>query len=340
MIDLPPGKETLLEGWRFIDLFAGIGGFRFSLEPFGARCVFSSEWDKACQETYEANHGERPSGDITKIREQDVPPHDIVCGGFPCQAYSISGKQLGFDDPRGRLFEEICRIAAFHKPLLLLLENVKNLKSHDEGKTIKAVKARLKEVGYEPFALSLNASDYGVPQARERVFFVAFRKDLGVMGIEAKKPVRQACLRDVLLPDDQTDKYVVDVSKLKLEVDQSPQTRAQEPIRIGKVNLGRQGERIYHPAGHAITLSSGGGGVGAKTGLYLVNGKVRRLSPRECARLMGLPDSFVMNPSETQCYRQFGNGVVVDVIQHIALSLPQEVIDAGKRKVEGQTVLK
>src|SRR3989338_1953992 len=163
---------------RFIDLFAGIGGFRIALERQGAECVFSSEWDKYAQITYNENFGEIPAGDITKINEVDIPKHDVLCAGFPCQAFSVSGKRRGFEDTRGTLFFDIARIAKFHKPKVLFLENVKNFAKHDNGKTLETVVKVLDDLGYYVFYEVLNASQYGAPTYRERIYFVCFRKDL------------------------------------------------------------------------------------------------------------------------------------------------------------------
>jgi len=161
---------------KFIDLFAGIGGFRQALESYGAECVFSSEIDKYAIETYIANYNEKPCGDITKIKSEDIPKHDILCAGFPCQPFSISGNQLGFDDKRGILFFEIYRIVKHHMPKILFLENVANLKQHNDTKTIEQMKQMLCELGYIVNVKILNASDFNVPQSRKRIYFVCFNK--------------------------------------------------------------------------------------------------------------------------------------------------------------------
>ena len=147
---------------KFVDLFAGIGGFRVALETFGGKCVFSSEWDTNSQHTYVQNHGDLPSGDITKISEEDIPDHDILCGGFPCQAFSISGKQRGFADSRGTLFYDVARIAKHKQPKVLFLENVRNLARHDGGKTLEVIQNTLAEIGYDVFTKVLKSSDFGV----------------------------------------------------------------------------------------------------------------------------------------------------------------------------------
>ena len=173
-------KEKQLKNVNFIDLFAGIGGFRLALESFGANCVFSSEWDINAQETYNFNFGETPAGDITKIDENFIPNHDILCAGFPCQPFSISGKKLGFDDSRGTLFFDVARIVKCKRPKVVFMENVKNFETHDDGKTLSVVKATMEELGYNFFYKVLDASNYGVPQKRERIYMVSFRNDLNI----------------------------------------------------------------------------------------------------------------------------------------------------------------
>lgn len=315
-----------LSGFTFIDLFAGIGGFRYAMGSFGAECVFSSEWDKHAAAAYEENHGEKPFGDITKIAAKDIPKMDAICGGFPCQAFSISGNQKGFDDVRGTLFFDIIRIAEFHRPKILFLENVRNLETHDGGKTISTIHDHITRLGYKFHCQVLSASNYGIPHARERIFIIGIRNDIdpGLFHFPPP-PNADVALEDVLLPESETLKYRIDMSKFKHKYFGIPTSRALIPIRIGQIKKGRQGERIYHPKGHAITLSSGGGGIGAKTGMYMTRENVvRRLAPRECARLMGLPETFKL-VSDNQTYRQMGNGVVIDVLQHIILSLLEQV---------------
>jgi len=321
-------------------LFAGIGGFHLALSSFGAKCVFASEWDTHAQNVYRANIGIELKGDITKIEAESIPIHNILCGGFPCQAFSISGKQRGFEDTRGTLFFDVARIVSYHRPEILLLENVKNFESHNDGQTLKTICNTLEDLGYNLFCKVLNASDYGLAQKRERIYFVCFRKDLGISSFEfPKPPCSQIALKDILLSDNETNKYVLQRKDIFMNEDKEPQKNVfgiypLKPIRIGSVNKGGQGERIYHELGHAITLSAYGGGVGAKTGLYKINGVVRKLAPRECARLQGFPDSFKMDKSETQSYKQFGNSVPINVLQYILI----EIIKVyGKRQEQINT---
>ena len=308
---------------KYIDLFAGIGGFHQAMSSFGAECVFVSEWDKKCQDVYRKNYNMDVYGDITKIDEKDIPPHDVICAGFPCQAFSVSGKQLGFQDTRGTLFFDVARIAKHHKPKVLLLENVKNFAKHDSGNTLKVVESTLQNLGYSVYHKVLNASNFGVPQKRERVYIVAFRGDLNIdnfqFPITYGEPTK---LKDCLLGSKEvldcivTRDDVVLKNNVKIEKDEFGNF-SQKSIRLGIVNKGGQGERIYSPLGHAITLSAYGGGAGAKTGLYLIDGVIRKLAPRECARITGFPDSFTVDPNKNSAYKQFGNSVVVNVLKSI-----------------------
>ncbi len=319
-----------IQNLKFIDLFAGIGGFRIALEKQGAKCVFTSEWDKEAQKTYFENFGDIPQGDITKINEKDIPEHDIICAGFPCQAFSISGKQQGFKDARGTLFFDIARIAKHHQPKVLFLENVKNLVKNYHGNTLKIILRILDEIGYNAYYQILVASHYGVPQARERIYIVAFRKDLGVNYFYFPKPTyKKVYVKDILEDDEITAEHIINRKDIKFwERDQTPQLK---PIQIGQINNGGQGERIYSINGHAITLSAYGGGAAGKTGAYLVNGKIRRLSPRECARVQGYPEWFKIPVSKSQAYKQFGNSISVPVVESIFQQI-SKVLNSDKIK--------
>ena len=302
----------------FIDLFAGIGGFRLALESYGLKCVWSCEWDKHAQKTYFANFGEIPTGDITKIKEKDIPSHDILCAGFPCQAFSISGKQRGFEDTRGTLFFDIARIVKYHKPKILLLENVKNFAGHNKGKTLNNSLRILDELGYFVFYDTLNASHYGLPTSRERIYFVCYRKDLGIPNFSFPEPTYEKIyLKDVL--EKNVDLSIYEIKRKDIKITKNrKQKLSLRPIQIGTINNGGQGERIYSISGHAITLSAYGGGAAAKTGAYLIDGKIRKLTPRECANVMGFPKNFRMPATNSQAYKQFGNSVVVPVLMRIA----------------------
>lgn len=323
--------SKILSKYRFIDLFAGIGGFHIALSSFGAKCVFASEWDKYAATTYEENFGFKPSGDITEINEKDIPEHDILCAGFPCQSFSISGKQKGFDDIRGSLFFDIARIVEFHQPKVVFLENVKNLVNHDEGRSLKVIIETLEQLNYTVFSKVLNSSNFGLPQNRERIYIVAFSKTIDSNDFFFPKALNESnCVEDILEENPVEVKFIerndIEIYKnYTLQNSLFGKEYLNKPLQIGKVNKGGQGERIYHPHGHAITLSAHGGGIGAKTGLYLINGKIRKLSPRECARVQGFPDDFIINKSNSQAYKQFGNAVSINVLQKIILEIQKKI---------------
>jgi DNA (cytosine-5)-methyltransferase 1 len=328
MINFIQNQSSTLKNLRFIDLFAGIGGFHLALTSFGAKCVFASEWDISAKNLYYKNFGLEPAGDITKIPENSIPKHDVLCGGFPCQAFSVSGKQRGFQDARGTLFFEIARIIDYHNPNVIFLENVKNLVNHDKGKTLKEILRILNELNYNVYYKVLNTSNFGLPQNRERVYIVGFKNNLKSNNFQFPYPENEiVCLKD-FLEKDNTNAKVITRNDIYFKPNVNSKNnlfslieKYNRPIQIGKVNKGGQGERIYHINGHAITLSAYGGGVGGKTGLYLVNDLVRKLSPRECARIQGFPDSFILDKSISQAYKQFGNSVSVNVLQHIIIEI-------------------
>lgn len=314
----------MLQAVKYIDLFAGIGGFHQAMNSYGAECVFASEWDKEAANTYLENYNILPAGDITKISEQSIPGHDILCGGFPCQAFSVSGKQQGFSDSRGTLFFDIARVIKYHNPKVLLLENVRNFEKHDSGKTIQIVFKTLEDLGYRIFCKVLNAGCYGLPQNRARIFIVAFKDYLGIetFNFPDSSDIKTSLFN--ILEANPVNTKIINRPDTVFTKDFHPERDLfgevklpNKPIQIGHVNKGGQGERIYSPYGHAITLSAYGGGVGAKTGLYYINGKIRKLSPRECARVQGFPESFKINPILNQSYKQFGNSVAINVLKAI-----------------------
>ncbi len=326
-------EKKMLKNVKVIDLFAGIGGFHQAFKSFGADVIFASEWDKNAAEVYRKNYKINVAGDIEQISENDVPEHNVACFGFPCQAFSISGSQRGFDDARGTLFFEAARIVRAKQPEVIFAENVKNLVSHDEGNTIKVIMRTLDEIGYNAFYSVLDASDFGIPQSRKRVYIVGFRKDLGVKQFNFPQPIKlKKHVIDILEEDsDMTEALVIQRDDIQYDI--SKGYYANKPVRIGTVNKGGQGERIYDPRGTGITLSAYGGGVGAKTGLYLINNKVRRLTPRECARLQGFPENFKIHSNRNVAYMQFGNSVVIDVLQKIIEEIVKidEVMQAWKK---------
>lgn len=325
MIDI---KNKKLKNYTFADLFCGIGGFHLALSSFGATCVFASDIDDDVRLVYEKNFHIVPQGDITSIRLKDIPSHDILCAGFPCQPFSISGQQKGFDDEKGRgnLFFEIIRIAKAKRPKVVLLENVENLLYHNNGNTYKTMKNKLINIGYKVFEEVLCASDFGIPQARKRLYVVGIKKNFIINDFVFPSPLsKYRVLHEVLVNEDE-------VNNLKIKKPYKFNSRIKQKnihsknlVRVGSVGKGRQGERIYSIHGQAVTLSAQGGGPGGKTGMYFINNRVRKLHPRECARLMGFPDTYILAESIGQCYKQFGNSIVVDVIQYIIIEILNQI---------------
>ena len=315
-------KNKNLSGYTFIDLFAGLGGFRLALESLGAECVYSSEWDEPVRKVYSDNFDEIPDGDITQVDEKSIPDHDILCAGFPCQAFSISGKQHGFEDSRGTLFFDVARIVKEKQPKVVFMENVKNFASHDGGRTLEVVRTTMEDLGYTFFYKVLSAVDFGIPQKRERIYMVCFRNDLNVASFNYPNPLElQKHVEDFLLSDENMVSHLYVDRPDTYFNGKKDEHYSNKTIRLGIVNKGGQGERIYSTKGIAITLSANGGGVFSKTGGYLINGRTRKLHPRECARLMGFPDSYIISDSPNQAYKQFGNSVVIDVLQLIAIEI-------------------
>ena len=305
--------------FTFIDLFAGIGGFRIGLERLGGQCVFSSEIDRHAAATYERNFGEKPAGDITRIHPDEVPRHDVLCGGFPCQPFSVSGKQRGFEDARGTLFFEVMRLVAAKRPRAVFLENVANYARHQNGDTLKRTVDMLEEEGYRVSHAILNASDFGVPQARRRLYIVGLRSDVESEAFEfpnSSDSEAEVAIKDILLSNSRASAQIIDRNDIRLD-EKKTRSATGRPLQIGTINKGGQGERIYSIDGHGITLSAHGGGAAAKTGAYLVDGVVRRLHPIECRRMMGFPEWFSIDSRRGQAYKQFGNAVVVPVIEAI-----------------------
>lgn len=293
---------------RFIDLFSGIGGIRLPFDELGYKCVFSSEWDKAACKTYEANFGDCPHGDITKIDEKNIPQHDLLLAGFPCQAFSIMGKMKGFSDTRGTMFFEIERILSYHKPKAILLENVKQLTTHDNGNTFKTILERLSALGYSVKYKVLNALDFGLPQKRERVIIVGF------------------------LDSELAEKFNFDFEKvpynlatiLEDDADIDASFFASEFIQK-KRKLAAEGKKKFYPSvwhenksGNISILDySCALRTGASYNYLLVNGN-RRFTPRELLRLQGFPDSYKIVVSYQEIRRQTGNSVAVPMIRMVA----------------------
>ena len=297
--------------FKFIDLFAGIGGIRIPYEELGGTCVFTSEWDAKAQETYLANFGEQPQGDITEIPPEAVPDHDILLAGFPCQTFSIIGDKKGFSDTRGTLFFNIEAILQSKKPAAFLLENVKNLKTHDKGRTFATIIQRLERLGYHVHTTVLNALDFGLPQKRERTFIVGFRRNL-----EFNFPLplgEPPSLLEILEDPKDLDPtlFASDaIVKKRLAALKKP---APVPSVWHENVSGNVSPRTFSCALRAS----------ASYNYLLVNG-VRRLSARELLRLQGFPDTYKIVVSYTHIRKQTGNSVAVPVIRAVA----QQMLDA------------
>lgn len=296
---------------KAIDLFAGIGGIRLGFErAFGDKIdfVFASEIDKYARETYYANFGEEPFGDITQIDEKNIPPFDILLAGFPCQAFSVAGHRKGFEDTRGTLFFDVMRIAAHHKPKLIFLENVKGLVGHDKGKTFKVILETLNELGYSVNYQVLNAKDFGVPQNRQRIYIVCFLED--DMTFEFPQPVEQNIKVGDILDDNIEDKYTIS-DKLWA----GHQRRKVEHKEKGN----GFGYSIFNEESkYTSTISARYYKDGSEILIEQKNKNPRKLTPREAGKLQGFPNDFKIRVSDVQAYKQFGNSVSVPVIEAIS----------------------
>ena len=316
--------QKYFAGKTFVDLFAGMGGFHLAMKSLGAKCIWACDNDKHACETYEQNFGMNPMCDITTVDAADVPDHDILCAGFPCTAFSIAGKKRGFEDTtRGTLFFDVARIIKEKRPEMVFLENVKNFARHDGGRTIEVVQDTLEELGYSFAWKMMPSNEYGAATKRERVYMVCFRKDLGVIDFEFPRPTGTSTyVKDVLLPSDdpRVSKCWVDRDDITWLRDEKYRC-SSSPVRLGIAGDGSQGYRIYSTRAVGVTLAATGGGAYAKTGGYLVDGRVRTLAPREAARLMGFRDNYKLNRRDNQALKQCGNSVVVDVIQLVALEM-------------------
>ena len=275
----------------FIDLFCGIGGFRLALESLGAKCVFSCDTDRQARKTYQANFGEEPEGDITTIAADSIPDFNILCGGFPCQPFSIAGKQRGFKDARGTLFFEIVRIVKAKQPEVVFLENVANLARHDNGNTLRVILDTLNDLGYDVHYQILNAAWYGVPQIRKRIYFVCFRKDLQVDFVFPEPTFQDVSVEDYL-ERDVDEKYYLDINSITFY---KPDTtvRQLDTYRMGYIKSISQGRRVYSVKGCTPTFVVSARGPAGSTEAYYINGRVRRLTPYESKRIMGFPEKIV-----------------------------------------------
>ncbi len=319
--------------FTFIDLFAGIGGFRMAFQNLGGKCVFSSEWDDQAKKTYLANYGEVPFGDITQERTKSFIPNgfDILCAGFPCQAFSLAGKRLGFAETRGTLFFDVAEILRRHQPKAFFLENVKGLVLHDKGRTLKTILNTLDEVGYDvPDPQIVNAMYFGVPQHRERIYIVGFRKDLKIDKKSFTYPEQKEITKhwiDVREEKPVPAKYYLSTQYIQTLINHKARHEAKG---------NGFGYDIIPDDGiaHAIVV----GGMGRESNLVIdfrqtdltpttrIKGEVnkqgwRKMTPREWARLQGYPDNFKIVVADASAYKQFGNSVAVPAIQATASQL-------------------
>ncbi|PCJ67690.1 MAG: DNA (cytosine-5-)-methyltransferase [Bacteroidetes bacterium] len=334
-----PFPEPKIQKFKFIDLFAGIGGFRLAFQNIGGKCVFTSEWDKYSKMTYQANFGEVPFGDITRPETKGYIPNnfDVLCAGFPCQSFSIAGKRGGFEDTRGTLFFDVAEIIKKKQPKAFFLENVKGLRNHDKGKTLKTILNTLREdLGYfVPEPQIINAKEYGVPQNRERIFIVGFRKDLGINDFEY--PVgknKNVAIEDILEEKEVSVKYYLSATYV-------------DTLRKHKARHASKGNGF----GYEIIPNEGTanavvcGGMGRERNLILddkltnfvpvthITGEVnregiRKMTPREWARLQGFPEEFKIVVSDAQAYKQFGNSVAIPAIQATAKRIIEKLKNA------------
>lgn len=303
---------------RFIDLFAGIGGMRIAFESVGAECVFSSEWDKYCQRTYAANFGDIPHGDITKIKERDIPKFDVLLAGFPCQPFSSIGKREGFKhETQGTLFYDVARIIEFHKPKAFLLENVAGLITHDDGRTFTVIINVLSGLGYRLEYKILDSSDFGVPQKRERIYIVGFnKKKVGMADFNFPSPKRVKVGIGKFVESDRNDLSI---------------SRHLQSVYIYKLDDGRP-EIISPDSDFPVkTLVASYHKIQRLTGTFVKDGPtgLRLLSENECKAIMGFPKNFKIPVSRTQMYRQFGNSVAVPVVKAVAKAMVKHLKEKG-----------
>jgi len=328
---------------RFIDLFAGIGGFRIGFERNGYKCVFTSEKNKYCQDVYEANFGEIPFGDITQINPKDIPDFEVLLGGFPCQPFSISGKKQGFKDTRGTLFFDVCRIIEEKRPKVVVLENVKHLIHHDKKRTLKTILSSLEDLGYNVSQKVLNAKDFGLPQNRERIFIIGCKKSY--FDFNKLENIDTPKLKEYL---DLNGKFEY-LDKSEYTLIESPRKQPTGLIFVGYRNkntwktgvrpntehlsrVHRQPNRIYSVEGVHPTLPSQE--TSGRFFIYLPEeDKVRKLTLDECYRIMGFPDTFKRHERTGERYKQIGNSVAISVIEAIA----KQIIKQGLLDEKPQT---
>lgn len=321
-------KKMDNEEFTFIDLFCGLGGFRIALEKFGCKCLFSSDIDKYVQETYEMNFGEKPHGDLTKINAKDIPDHDILCAGFPCQPFSLAGKRLGFEDTRGTLFFDIVRIVEEKQPKAMILENVAGIVNHDNGKTLSVIENNLEQLGYQLYWKLMNAYDYGIPQNRNRWYGIAIRKDLikkqGHEIIDFLFPLKKELeytVKDIIKTNVGEEYSITKTAKENINtfLESFKQTKRYNNNHILLANEIRKSRCNFRCDGISpcLTAKMGTGG----NNVPVVVNEYRKLTESECLEIMGYPQWYRVKKNNMQTYKQIGNSVVVPVIELLAENL-------------------
>jgi DNA (cytosine-5)-methyltransferase 1 len=330
-VPFPPVEDPT---FKFIDLFAGIGGIRMAYQNVGGKCVFTSEWNNFAKKTYEANFGEVPFGDITKVNEKDIPDHDVLLGGFPCQPFSIAGvskknalgRKHGFlDETQGTLFFDIARILDHKRPKAFMLENVKNLVSHDKKNTFRVIKETLEKLGYKVFSRVLDGK-YFVPQHRERIIIVGFRTDVFGEDVQFEFPDMPNVKQKIktILEKKVDPKYTLSDKLWNYLQGYAEKHKAKgNGFGFGLTDLN----------GVSRTISARYYKDGAEILIPQTNKNPRRLTPRECARLQGFPDNFIIPVSDNQAYRQFGNSVTVPLIQAVAEQVVKVLQAANGKRI-------
>ena len=313
----PPFSNDSIDNKRFkqIDLFAGIGGIRLAFQKQGGHTVFSSEWDKFAQKTYRINYGVIPAGDITKIDEKTIPDHDILLAGFPCQPFSQAGLKKGFNDTRGTLFFDIARILKAKRPKAFMLENVKQLKGHDKGNTLRVILSVLDELGYYvPEPQVLNAYDFGIPQNRERIIIVGFNKEY--LPVEFDQFTYPASIRSEnvkvgnILENNVPDRFTISDKLYQGHLERK---------RVNAAKGNGFGFCVFNAdSKFTSTISARYYKDGSEALIEQFGKNPRMLTPRECARLQGFPEDFIIPVSNSQAYKQFGNSVCIPVIEAVA----------------------
>ena len=338
-VPFPAPKNPSL---TFIDLFAGIGGFRLAMQSCGGQCVFSSEWDDAAKQTYFENYGEVPFGDITKPETKNlIPEHfDVLCAGFPCQPFSNAGLKKGIEDTRGTLFYHIAEILKVHKPNAVLLENVRGLVSNDKGKTLQTILQTITSIGYkcnipqdliengpivklqkEALKMVFSAKDFGVPQNRPRIYIVLWKDELHIEKFVYPKPLNtETHVGSILIKDEKiTESFTISDRLWK-----GHQARKIRNIQKGN-GFGYRSFNEKSP--YTSTLSRRYYKDGSEILIEQADKNPRKLTPREAARLQGYPDSFHTHPSNTEAYKQFGNSVAVPVVTAVSKNIINQIVE-------------